>query len=150
MVFWLAKKHALSIVEIQIAPAIFFYDNWLRDQLLQKGLLFCIIFTAETHFCLFVQNACNVFRIFTVTSDFGGAACQTLELIQGSMYLSEETPTVWIDGDCWPTNGEVVTKYPLCGASKLNVFVDCVKGQSTLTFGLISPHVRYFVIIIVD
>ena len=80
--------------------------------------------------------------MFIVTV-FEDSACWTLEHVRGSKCFSETAPTVWIEGDSWPPYEEVVTRYPLCGASKLNVFVDCVEGQSTLTFGLISSHERY-------
>ncbi|KAL9966433.1 hypothetical protein ACROYT_G024506 [Oculina patagonica] len=65
-----------------------------------------------------------------------------MELVRGLKCFSDTSPTVWIDGDCWPPYGEVVTRYPLCGASKMNVFVDCIEGQANLTFGLIFPYER--------
>jgi len=74
---------------------------------------------------------------------FEDSASGVLELVRGLNSFPDATPTVWIKGDCWPPYGEIVTKYPLCGATKLNVFVDCVEGQSELTFGLISPSERY-------
>ncbi|KAJ7384113.1 hypothetical protein OS493_023437 [Desmophyllum pertusum] len=73
---------------------------------------------------------------------FEDSACRTLVLVRGSKCFSDTTPTAWIKGDCWPPYGEIVTRYPLCGASKLYVYVDCMEGQSTLTFGLISPQER--------
>jgi len=82
------------------------------------------------------------FHIFTVTvlEDSAGSA---LKLIRGSNCFPDATPTVWIAGDDWPPYAEVVTGYPLHGASKLNVSVNCVKGESELTFGLIFPDERY-------
>ncbi|XP_066029289.1 uncharacterized protein [Pocillopora verrucosa] len=73
---------------------------------------------------------------------FEDSAFRTLELVRGCQYFSATTPTVWIQGDNWPSFSEIVTRYPLCGASKLHVFVDCFKGKSYLTYGLISPQNR--------
>ena len=81
------------------------------------------------------------FWIYNVV--FKDSAFRTLELVRGSQHFSETTPTVWIQGDTWPSFGEIVTRYPLCGASKLRVFVDCFEGKSNLTYGLISPQSRY-------
>ena len=81
------------------------------------------------------------FRIYNVV--FEDSAFRTLELVRGSQYFSATTPTVWIQGDNWPSFSEIVTRYPLCGASKLHVFVDCFEGESYLTYGLISPKNRY-------
>ena len=84
-----------------------------------------------------------LFHIFIVTVSEDSASSCTLELVRASNSFSDTTPTVWIKGDCWPPYKEIITRYPLCGAAKLKVFVDCVEGPSVLTFGLISPHDRY-------
>ena len=81
--------------------------------------------------------------LVTVCPAFENSAACALELVRGSKCFSDKTPTVSIKGDCWPPYGEIVTRYPLYGATKLNVFVDCIEGQSELIFGLISPHKRY-------
>ena len=85
----------------------------------------------------------SLFHTFLVTdcTVFGNSAAYGLGLVRGSNCFSDNT--VWIKGDCWPPFTEVVTRSPLCGVTKLNVFVECVEGQSELTFGLISPHKRY-------
>ncbi|XP_078376032.1 uncharacterized protein LOC144659459 [Oculina patagonica] len=70
------------------------------------------------------------------------SGCRTLELVRGLKCFSDTSPTVRIEGDCWPPYGEVVTRFPLCGSSELNVFVDCIEGQANLTFGLIFPYER--------
>lgn len=82
-----------------------------------------------------------LFHTFIVAV-FEDSASPTLELVRGSNSCPDETPKVWIKGDCWPPYGEIVTRYPLSVGTKLNVFVDCVEGQSELTFGLISPNER--------
>ena len=92
-----------------------------------------------------ILNLCDtvaLFHTFIVTV-FSDSACCGLELVRGSNSYSGTTPTVRIQGDCWPPYGEIVTRYPLCGATKLKVFVDRVEGQSSLTLGLISPNERF-------
>ena len=83
----------------------------------------------------------SLFHTFLICTVFESSASCALELVRGSNCFSENT--AWIKGDCWPPFTEVVTRYPLCGGTKLNVFVKCVEGQSELIFGLIFPHKRY-------
>ena len=85
----------------------------------------------------------SLFHTFLVTdcTVFENSAAYGLGLVRGSNCFSDNT--VWIKGDCWPPFTEVVTRSPLCGGTKFNVFVECVEGQSELIFGLISPHKRY-------
>ena len=79
-----------------------------------------------------------IYNVVFEDSDF-----HKLEPVRGFLHFSESTQTVWIQGDTWPSFGEIVTRYPLYGASKLYVFVDCFEGKSNLTYGLITPQGRY-------
>ncbi|PFX33813.1 putative transposase-like protein [Stylophora pistillata] len=68
------------------------------------------------------------------------SSCGTLKLIRGSNIVSDDSPTVGIEGDCWPPYGEIITKSSLCWSSKLRVEVDYLEGKSALSFGLITPN----------
>ena len=46
--------------------------------------------------------------------------------------------------DSVPPKVEVVTRYPLSEAHELCALVDCIRGNSSISFGLIVPEDRYF------
>ena len=68
-----------------------------------------------------------------------------LEFVRGSEGYSDKTPTAWLRGGGHPPYQEVVTRFPLCGATELVAYVECIEGQSTLSFGLIVPDDRYLI-----
>ena len=79
------------------------------------------------------------FCYLTVLND---TANHNLELVQGFPGISNTT--VWVTADSVPPNEEVVTTYPLSEAQELRAYVECIKGQSSISFGLIVPEDRYF------
>ena len=62
--------------------------------------------------------------------------------MQGFPGISNKT--VWVTADSFPPNVEVVTRYPLSEARELCALVDCIRGRSSISFGLIVPEDRYF------
>ena len=52
--------------------------------------------------------------------------------------------TVWVTADSVPPKVEVVTRYPLSEALELCALVDCIRGNSSISFGLIVSEDRYF------
>lgn len=61
-----------------------------------------------------------------------------LDLVQGFPGISNKT--VWVTADSVPPNVEVVTRYPLSEAHELRALVDCIRGKSSISFGLIVPE----------
>ena len=62
--------------------------------------------------------------------------------MQGFPGISNKT--VWVTADSVPSKVEVVTRYPLSEAHELCALVDCIRGNSSISFGLIVPEDRYF------
>ena len=69
-------------------------------------------------------------------------ANHNLDLVQGFPGISNKT--VSVTAESVPPNVEVVTRYPLSEAYELRALVNCIRGKSSLSFGLIVPEDRYF------
>ncbi|XP_073238070.1 uncharacterized protein [Porites lutea] len=65
-------------------------------------------------------------------------ANHNLDLVQGFPGISNNT--VWVTADSVPPKVEVVTRYPLSEALELCALVDCIRGNSSISFGLIVPE----------
>lgn len=65
-----------------------------------------------------------------------------VEFVRGLQGLSDETSTVWVQGDLWPRYEEVVTRVPICASTKLVIFVEQMNGCPSLSIGLIFPNER--------
>ena len=65
-----------------------------------------------------------------------------VEFVRGLQGLSDETSTVWVQGDLWPRYEEIVTRVPICASTKLVIFVEQMNGCPSLSIGLIFPNER--------